>query len=111
MEVSVKVKNNGNLKGRETVQIYIKADCEDTPNAQLKAFTKVSLQPGEEKTVNLFLPAEAFALFDEQGQPSVAQGNYTVYAGGSQPDLRSMKLTGKKPLQKAVTAPEKINIR
>jgi beta-glucosidase len=102
MELSVTVKNTGAYIGRETVQVYIKADREGAPNAQLKAFAKVALKPGEEKTVRLFLPAEAFALFDEDGKQKVLPGTYTVFAGGSQPDARSVKLTGQKPLQKDV---------
>lgn len=106
--VSVKVKNTGHMEGRESVQVYIKADFPDTPNAQLKAFTKVSLKPGEEKMVHLFLPAEAFALYDDQGVQKVAPENYIIYVGGSQPDARSVQLTGRKPLQRNVTAPEGI---
>jgi beta-glucosidase len=59
----------------------------------------VYLQPGEEKTVQLHLPIEAFALFDDNGKQKVSYGDYTVYVGGSQPDTRSIKLTGQKPLQ------------
>jgi beta-glucosidase len=102
MELSVKVKNAGKQEGRETVQVYIKADYEGTPNAQLKAFTKVNLKPGEEKTVILYLPVDAFSLFDENGKQKVIPGNYIISVGGSQPDSRSIKLTGKKPLQTEV---------
>jgi beta-glucosidase len=99
IDVFATVKNVGHYAGRETVQVYIKAELEDSPNAQLKAFTKVYLQPGEEKTVQLHLPIEAFALFDDNGKQKVSYGDYTVYVGGSQPDTRSIKLTGQKPLQ------------
>lgn len=99
IDVSVKVKNEGKLAGRETIQVYIKAKDLDSPNAQLKAFQKVELNPKEEKTITLHLPIEAFSLFDENGRQKVRNGNYTIYVGGSQPDQRSIELTGKKPLE------------
>lgn len=108
--LSLQVKNTGHMEGRESVQVYIKADLPETPNAQLKAFTKVSLKPGEEKTIHLFLPAEAFALYDDQGVKQIMPGNYIIYAGGTQPDDRSISLTGRKPLQKTITAPVGITV-
>jgi beta-glucosidase len=110
LELTVSVKNAGAYAGRETVQVYVKANFEDTPNAQLKAFTKVALVPGEEKQVTLKLPKEAFALFDENGVQKITEGSYTVYVGGSQPDSRSIRLTGKKPLEKNLTALQTIAI-
>ena len=110
LEVSVMVKNTGKFAGRETVQVYVKAVGEDTPNAQLKAFTKIALQPGQEKRITLQLPAEAFALYDEQGKRSVAKGSYTVYVGGSQPDRRSIELTGRQPLEKGLQAEHAIEL-
>ncbi len=104
IDITVTVKNTGAYGGRETVQIYVKAEAEATPNAQLKAFTKVALEPGEEKQVKLHLPIEAFSLYDEQGIRRVTAGSYLVHAGGSQPDARSATLTGRKPLQCRVTA-------
>lgn len=99
IDVSVKVKNEGKLAGRETIQVYIKAKDLDSPNAQLKAFQKVALDPNEEKSITLHLPIEAFSLFDENGRQKVRNRNYTIYVGGSQPDQRSIELTGKKPLE------------
>lgn len=99
IDVSVKVKNEGKLAGRETIQVYIKAKDLDSPNAQLKAFQKVALDPKEEKSITLHLPIEAFSLFDENGRQKVRNGSYTIYVGGSQPDQRSIELTGKKPLE------------
>ncbi len=99
IDVSVKVKNEGKFAGRETIQVYIKAKDLDSPNAQLKAFQKVALDPKEEKSITLHLPIEAFSLFDENGRQKVRNGSYTIYVGGSQPDQRSIELTGKNPLE------------
>lgn len=78
IDVSVKVKNEGKLAGRETIQVYIKAKDLDSPNAQLKAFQKVALDPKEEKSITLHLPIEAFSLFDENGRQKVRNGSYTI---------------------------------
>ena len=95
--VQVAVTNTGSVEGTETVQVYVKAQRESTPNAQLKGIRKVTLKPGESREVDIKLPLSAFALYDEQAVNRVAAGEYLVYVGGSQPDSRSVKLTGKKP--------------
>lgn len=98
------VANTGGREGTETVQAYVKADREGTPNAQLKGICKVTLKPGESKEVSIKLPLSAFALYDEQAVNRVAAGKYLVYIGGTQPDARSGKLTGKKVEAAVVTA-------
>lgn len=95
--VQVAVTNTGSVEGTETVQVYVKAQREGTPNAQLKGIRKVTLKPGESREIDIKLPLSAFALYDEQAVNRVAAGEYLVYVGGSQPDSRSVKLTGKKP--------------
>ena len=98
VDVRVTVVNDGQYRGRETVEVYVKAERPGTPNAQLKALAKVDLMPGEEKCVTLHLPQCAFALCNEDGILEVLPGEYTVWVGGSQPDARSILLTGQKPL-------------
>lgn len=95
--VTLNIKNSGLMYSGEAVQIYVKAEREGTPNAQLKAFQKVHLAPGEIKELTFKLPAEAFGLCDEEGKKRVLTGQYTLYIGTSQPDTRSLALTGSKP--------------
>ena len=90
--------------------MYVKANKNESPNPQLKAFTKVLLHPGEEKQVQLHLPMEAFSLFNENGEQKVETGNYTIYVGGSQPDTRSIQLTGNRPLEMELKANQTIEI-
>lgn len=94
--VAATVKNVGKVAGTETVQVYVKVAKEDAPNAQLKGIAKVSLSPGEAKTVEIQLPKEAFGLFDTEGKLQVEKGKVRIYVGGQAPDLRSEKLTGQK---------------
>lgn len=108
--MTAKVRNIGSMAGGETVQIYVKAERGGTPNAQLKALTKVQLQPEEEQEVSLHLPVEAFGLFDEAGIRRVAAGAYSVYVGTSQPDSRSRQLTGQEPTRLALAAERELNL-
>jgi beta-glucosidase len=110
IDFAVTVKNTGKYPGRETLQVYVKVDCEEAPHAQLKAFKKIMLQPGEEREVQLQLPLEAFALYDDLGNRRVWDTNYTVYIGGSQPDARSIQLTGKKPLSHNIKALQRLEL-
>lgn len=96
--VVTSLKNTGAMAGGVTVQIYVKALREGTPNAQLKGISKVYLNPGEEKTVQIVLDAKAFALYDEEGSFVLEKGEYAVYAGMQQPDARSRALTGQEPV-------------
>ncbi|WP_394524723.1 glycoside hydrolase family 3 C-terminal domain-containing protein [Lacrimispora sp. JR3] len=96
--VKAALKNTGSMKGAETLQVYIKSCRPGTPNAQLKAFTKVELEPGEEREVTLILKDRSFALRNENGDLVLEEGTYQVYVGTQQPDARSRELTGKEPV-------------
>ncbi|BCJ94359.1 glycosyl hydrolase [Anaerocolumna cellulosilytica] len=106
IQVTVTIKNNGKVTGGEVIQVYVKAERSNTPNPQLKAFCKVHLQPGEEQKVVLQLPQKAFGLCDEYGKIRIYQGNYTIYVGTTQPDSRSLALTGKETKRFLVSAGE-----
>lgn len=108
IEVKAVVTNTGDREGTETVQVYVKADREGTPNAQLKGIRKVALQAGESREIAIKLPISAFALYDEQAVNRVGRGRYLVSIGGTQPESRSEKLTGKKVAVLSVTAGEEI---
>ena len=94
---SVDIENKGPMAGSETIQVYVKAFVQDAPNHQLKGLKKVFLQPGERKSVTITLEPTAFALYDNTGKHVINEGNYNVYIGTSQPDPRSVQLSGKKP--------------
>lgn len=96
IEYAVKVKNIGSFDSEESVQLYLK-DVEasvDIPKWQLKGFRKIFLKAGEEQTVSFQLSARDMALIDEEGKCRLEPGQFEVYIGGSQPDARSIELTG-----------------
>lgn len=107
-EVTIRtsIKNTGVMESGETIQVYVKALREGTPNAQLKGLKKVHLQPGEEKQVEITLKSQAFGLYNVEGEFLVEKGEYAVYVGMQQPDARSASLTGRETACLKVMAEE-----
>jgi len=91
---SFNIKNTGTRFGKETAQVYVR-DLESTvfrPYKELKGFTKVGLQPGEETTVSVELDRRAFAFYDvDQKDWVVETGEFEILVGTSSQDIR---LTG-----------------
>lgn len=89
--VSFKIKNVGSVAGAEVAQIYV-ADKESTifrPAKELKAFSKVFLEPGEEKTVSLDLDKRAFAYYNVNiNDWHVESGDFDILVGASSRDIR-----------------------
>ncbi|PRC45438.1 glycosyl hydrolase, partial [Mycobacterium sp. ITM-2017-0098] len=78
---TVTVSNTGDRPGSEVVQLYIAAADGPVrrPVRELRAFSKVYLQPAETRTVAMELDARAFAYWDvEQQDWVVAPGTYAV---------------------------------
>jgi beta-glucosidase len=86
VNVTITVKNTGKRAGKEIVQLYVR-DVESSvirPEKELKAFEKVELQPGEEKTVTFTLGKRAFAYYNVDIKDwHVESGEFEVLAGGS----------------------------
>jgi beta-glucosidase len=84
------VTNTGERAGRHVVQVYVATTAGPVrrPARELRAFTKLSLQPGESRTVTLDLDRRAFAYWDvrEDGWV-VAPGEYTVQVCRSATDI------------------------
>ena len=80
LTVSVDVKNTGNRAGKEAVLLYtsdlIASIVPD--NKRLRDFTKISLQPGEQKTVTFRLPAKSMAFVGADGRWTLEEGDFTL---------------------------------
>ncbi|MDF2614223.1 MAG: glycosyl hydrolase [Clostridia bacterium] len=91
LTVKVTLKNTGKISGKEVIQLYIK-DVESSvirPKKELKAFEKVELQPGEEKTVTLTLGKRAFAYYNTDIKDwYVESGVFEILVGSSSRDIR-----------------------
>lgn len=91
LTVKLKVKNSGKVKGKEIVQLYV-SDIESSlirPEKELKKFTKIELDPGEEKEVSFKLDARDFSYFDSHRNIWIAEsGEFNILVGSSSRDIR-----------------------
>jgi beta-glucosidase len=83
--VSVDVKNSGDRAGDEVVQLYLRDDVASVaePVKSLKGFQRITLKPGETRTVTFRIGADALALYDRQMRRVVEPGSFTVFVGTS----------------------------
>jgi len=91
VNVTVEITNTGKRAGDEVVQLYAQAlkSSVKRPAKELRGFQRISLQPGESKSVTLGLPAEKLAFWDEKSHGFVVEpGTYKVMAGASSADIR-----------------------
>jgi beta-glucosidase len=90
VDVSVDVKNIGDRKGEEVVQLYIDDVISSvvTPVIELKGFEKIALNPGEKKTVTFKLTTEHLALLNRYLEWVVEPGTFDVMVGSSSKDIR-----------------------
>ncbi|MBR2063753.1 MAG: glycoside hydrolase family 3 C-terminal domain-containing protein [Bacteroidales bacterium] len=90
--VSVDVTNSGKVAGKEVVQLYIGDDesSVDRPVKELKGFRKISLEPGETKTVTFTIEPDMLKYFDAAKHEWVLEkGRFTAYIGSASDDIRT----------------------
>jgi beta-glucosidase len=94
ISVSVDIKNTGNRKGEEVVQLYVKHLNSSVmrPIQELKGFARVALRPGEVKTVTLELKAEQLAYWNiSQHKFEVENGRVQLMIGSSSAGIKLRK--------------------
>jgi len=93
--VAVDVANTGSRPGDEVVQLYIRDDEASVtrPVIELKRFQRVTLQPGERKTLTFDLTPDDLALWNPDMVKVVEPGTFTISAGPNSVELKSIKLT------------------
>jgi beta-glucosidase len=90
VSIQIEVENTGPHPGDEVVQLYLK-DVEASlpvPLLQLQGFTRIRLAPGEKQTIQFTLTAEQMSFADEDGKWVLEPGEFKVWVGGQQPDLK-----------------------
>ena len=93
-KVQVNVKNTGKREGTETVQVYIRNTADkEGPQKTLRAYSQVTLKPGEAKTVSIDLPRSSFEGWDAQTNTMrVLPGKYELMVGNSSADKDQQKI-------------------
>ena len=105
LSVAVTVTNTGERAGREVVQAYVSITGSSVVRVprELKAFTDVTLEPGESRRVELAIPTEELAYWSVIDHGWVVEGGtYTVEVGSSSRDLRSSgtaEVAGNEPVR------------
>ena len=91
LTVSVDITNTGKVRGKEIVQLYVRDNtgaCR-RPDKELKGFEKISLEPGETKTVTMTLDHRSFAWYHTDLKDwYAASGKYDILIGASSRDIR-----------------------
>ena len=91
VNVGVDVANTGKRAGEEVAQLYVHQEKSSVkvPMKELRGFQRISLQPGETKTVTFPLPAGKLAIWDEKAHDFVVEpGAFDVMVGASSADIR-----------------------
>ena len=99
--VEAEVYNKGNADTEEVVQIYVKnLDSKNAiPNPALGGFQRIFIKAGERRKVMVPVWEKAFTVVDENGERVEDGRKYEIFAGCSQPDERSIELTGTEPVK------------
>ena len=88
IEITGVLKNTGDRAGQEVIQLYAGLPESDQPVKQLKAFTKLSAEPGESVPFCLTLSEEDVMTFNvESNDFSAKKGTYKLYLGTSVQDI------------------------
>ncbi|MFN7138821.1 MAG: glycoside hydrolase family 3 C-terminal domain-containing protein, partial [Limisphaerales bacterium] len=105
LTLEVTLRNTGRVAGKEVVQLYLhpRTPCLMRPEQELKAFTKVELQPGEQRTVTLALTARDFTVYDPTHHGWILHpGELEIRVGGCSRDL---------PLRERITVHTSVPLR
>ena len=108
VELTFQVKNTGSVKADEVAQIYLSptTESQNIRPIQLQGFARLSLEPGQEKTVTTRLYVEQFGFYSHKGDVrewNIEPGTFIVKVGASSADIKlqqQVELKGK-----AVTKP------
>ncbi|SEM37965.1 beta-glucosidase [Pseudoxanthomonas sp. GM95] len=107
LRVTVTVRNTGARAGDEVAQVYLLPPTGDgTPLRSLVGYQRVTLQPGQARTLEFTLDPRALSTVARDGTRAVEAGAYSVFVGGGQPGTDApgaearFTITGRAPLPK-----------
>ncbi len=91
VEISIDIKNTGTRTGDEAVQLYVNdVQSEITrPVKELKGFKRITLEPGQKKTITFILSIAQLGFHNKDMKYVVEPGTIKVMVGSSSEDIRS----------------------
>ncbi|HLP05450.1 MAG TPA: glycoside hydrolase family 3 C-terminal domain-containing protein, partial [Paludibacter sp.] len=92
VNVSVQVTNTGKKAGEEVVQLYIsdKVSTATRPVKELKDFARVSLQPGQTKTVKFTITPDKLEYYNLNLEKTIEAGEFEVLIGPNSEELKGI---------------------
>ena len=92
--IEVDVTNTGIMKGDEIVQLYVhqKVSSVTRPVKELKDFTRITLDPGQKKTVTFTIDASKLAYWNADMQYVVEEGIFEIMTGKNSNDVQKVEL-------------------
>jgi len=107
LDAEVKVTNTGKVAGDEVVQIYLKFPAvKGAPLVALRGFQRIHLEPGASQKVHFELKDRDLGMVTEEGNPIIAEGEYTISIGGGQPDTGAPTVNGHFHIADRIALPE-----
>ena len=91
IELQFTVKNTGKMKGDEVAQVYVHSvnAAIKVPINQLKRFQRITLAPGENKTLTFKIPASDLSFYDiKTNNFKIEPGKWEIQVGSSCKDIR-----------------------
>ena len=101
VKLSVEITNHSMFECDEVAQVYVRITDSElaAPGGSLADFKRIHLKAGESAAAAFILSAKVFMVVNEEGEFVFDGSAAVVTCGGSQPDGRSVELTGKTPLK------------
>lgn len=101
IDICIDVRNSGTVKGDEIIQLYVNDEAASVtrPVKELKGFTRISLNPGETRTVTFMLSPKQLGFYDMSMAFVIEPGDMVVMVGSSSEDIRatgSFKISGER---------------
>jgi beta-glucosidase len=92
--VSVDITNTGKVSGDEVVQLYIRDEVSSVtrPVKELRGFERITLKPGESKTVTFQLGPRELQFYNREMKRVVEPGKFTVMVGPNSVDVQKAML-------------------
>ena len=104
VDISLTVKNIGQIAGDEVVQFYVRDEFASMPRPvkELKGFTRLTLEQGMSKQVTFHFPVNQMAFYDADLKLILEPGTFKVMIGSSSESIHlkgQFEVTGKAPVE------------